>query len=370
MTHARHAPLPAVQKIAVLRANALGDYIFTLPALEALRATYPHAEIVLLGQAWHESYLPGRPGPADRVVVVPASRGVYEPPGRPEDRRALDDFFDLMMQERFDLALQLQGGGRYTNPFILRLKARFTAGFRTADAAPLDRWVAYHYWQREVLRYLEAVTLVGAQPLTFEPRLTATPADHRDSLAVLPPTNRPVALLHPGAGDGRRRWPVQCFAEVGDALVAAGARVVINGNGDEHALGEAVGDLMHRPAQLLPADLPLGAFTGVVSRCNLVVSNDSGPLHLARALGVATVGVYWCGNVIQAGPMTSHAHHVHLDWRLDCPLCGKNTMSDRCAHRASFVADVPAIDVIASALELLRQADEDLGAKKWSSNTG
>src|SRR5439155_12340988 len=64
----QHMPEPGVEKIAVLRANALGDFIFALPALDALRAAYPAAELVLLGAPWHARLLTGRPGPVDRAV--------------------------------------------------------------------------------------------------------------------------------------------------------------------------------------------------------------------------------------------------------------------------------------------------------------
>jgi ADP-heptose:LPS heptosyltransferase len=67
-------PVPDVQKIGVLRANSLGDYLFTLPALDALRAAYGDAEIVLLGAPWHARELAGRPGPVDRVLVAPRDR--------------------------------------------------------------------------------------------------------------------------------------------------------------------------------------------------------------------------------------------------------------------------------------------------------
>ena len=140
-------PLPVdtenIRKIAVLRANALGDLMFSLPALDALRAAYPHAEIVLLGQPWHARFLTGRPGPVSRTVAVPPSQGVYvERDGRAnEDPAELDAFFGRMRAERFDLAVQLHGGGRYSNPFLLRLGARLTAGPQTPDAPPHDRTV-------------------------------------------------------------------------------------------------------------------------------------------------------------------------------------------------------------------------------------
>jgi ADP-heptose:LPS heptosyltransferase len=128
-----------VERIAVLRATALGDFVFCIPALLALRAAYPRAEICLLGRPWHASFMRDRPGPVDRVIVVPPSRGVREEPGAAEDPRELDGFFARMRAERFDVALQMHGGGRWSNPFATRLGARLTVGCRAGDAPALDR---------------------------------------------------------------------------------------------------------------------------------------------------------------------------------------------------------------------------------------
>src|SRR5512135_2339519 len=68
--------LDGIAKIAVLRSNAIGDFVFALPALASLRAAYPHAEIVLLALPWHRDFLRDRPGPIDRVEIVPRVPGV------------------------------------------------------------------------------------------------------------------------------------------------------------------------------------------------------------------------------------------------------------------------------------------------------
>ena len=159
-----------VRKLAVLRANAIGDYLVSLPALEALRAAYPDAELVLLGSGWHAGFLAGRPGPVDRCLPVPPTAGVRDdrPPSLPA---VVDRFFARMRAERFDLAVQLHGGGRHSNAFVRRLGARVTAGSRAPDAPPLDRTVPYTPYQHEVHRFLEVAGLVGAAPVTLEPRL-------------------------------------------------------------------------------------------------------------------------------------------------------------------------------------------------------
>lgn len=348
--------LPDVRRIAVLRANAIGDFIFALPALQSLKAAYPQAEIVLYGLSWHVDFLSGRPGPVSSVVEVPPMRGIYLDPEAQEDPAEVEHFF--ASQPRFDLALQMHGGGRHSNPFVRRLGARLTAGSKDRDALPLDRWIPFNYFHLEWLRLLEVVQLVGALPLALEPHLALVPADHAEAAWVLPPDNeprvadRPLVALHPGAGDPRRRWPAEKFAAVGDALARAGARVVIIGAYEESELIEAVQQAMECPAVNLYRSLSLGGLAALLSRCRVLVSNDSGPLHVARAVGAATVGVYWCGNMITAGPLSTARHRSAISWRLECPVCGANTIENNCEHRASFVADVPVETVISIALEL------------------
>src|SRR5918995_4742131 len=91
-----------VHKLAVLRANAIGDYLVSLPAIQALRAAYPAAELVLLGAGWHAGFLAGRPGPVDRCLAVPPTAGVRD--DRPPAPAAeVERFFARMRAEQFDL---------------------------------------------------------------------------------------------------------------------------------------------------------------------------------------------------------------------------------------------------------------------------
>jgi ADP-heptose:LPS heptosyltransferase len=353
--------IPGVRRIAVLRATAVGDLVVTLPALEALRQAYPEAEIVLLGRPAHDELLSGRPGPVDRVVVVPYTRGIRDPePPASEDPAEVDAFFAAMAAERYDLALQLHGGGRWSNPFVHRLGAGTTAGMRAADAPPLDRWIPYALFHHDILRLLEVVALVGAQPVTIRPTLQVTEADRTAADRVLPAATGPLVALHPGATDPRRRWPPERFAAVGDALAGKGARVIITGSADDKALGDELAACLRHPATSLCGRLSLGGLAGVLERCVLLVANDTGPRHLAEAVGTATVSVYWCGNLVNVGPLARRRHRAHVSWRLACPICGAAATADTyptraelgCAHRESFVTDVPVEEVLPDAVDL------------------
>jgi ADP-heptose:LPS heptosyltransferase len=342
-----------VRKIAVLRAGGLGDLIFTLPALNALRETYPEAEITLLGGPLQTELLSGRPEPVARAITVPPSTGVNGPDtGVDEDEENLEHFFERMREERFDLALQMHGGGGYSNPFVRRLEARITAGAQAPGAPPLDRTIPYVYFQSEILRYLEIADLVGARTADLDPRLRVTEVDLAEAESVVPEAEDPLVALHPGAGDERRRWPPEKFTLVGDALAEAGARVVVVGIEEDRALISGIVDAMDHEALDLCGRLSLGGLAGLLSRCEVVVSNDSGPLHLAGAVGAATVGIYWGPNFINAGPPTRIRHRPALSWRSNCPVCGAALFDNDCGHTASVVADVSTEEVSNFALEL------------------
>ena len=346
-----------VRKIAVLRAGGLGDLIFTLPALDALRETYPEAEITLLGGPLQTELLSGRPEPVARAITVPPSTGVNGPDtGVDEDEEELERFFANMREERFDLALQMHGGGGYSNPFVSRLGARVTVGAQADGAPTLDRTVPYVYFQSEILRYLEIAGLVGARTANLQPRLPVTDEDLAEARNVTPEAEGTLVALHPGAGDSRRRWPPEKFAAVGDALAKGGARVVVVGIEEDRALISSIVDAMEHEALDLCGRLSLGGLAGLLDRCAVAVSNDSGPLHLAGAVGAATVGIYWGPNFINSGPPNRARHRPALSWRSSCPDCGATLFDHDCGHAASVVADVPVDEVTGYALELLRSS--------------
>jgi ADP-heptose:LPS heptosyltransferase len=347
-----------VERIAVLRAGeALGDFIFCLPALEALRAAYPEAEISLLACPWHQALLDGRAAPVDRVIAVPPSTGVREEAGAVEDPDELAGFFERMRAERFDVALQMHGGGRWSNPFVLRLGARLTAGSRADDAPPLDRWIRYVYFQPERIRCLEIAGLVGAPPVTLSGSLAVAPRDLEEAGRYL--AGGPFAVLHPGAGSTRRRWDPAGFAAVGDRLAGEGLRVVLTGTDAERGPVEAVRTAMRARPEEACGTLSLGGLAGLLSRAALVVSNDSGPLHLADAVGAPTVGIFWVGNLVNAAPLNRARHRPVTSFRTACPVCGMENVTERCAHEASFVDEARVDEVVAVALALLADGRRD-----------
>jgi ADP-heptose:LPS heptosyltransferase len=347
-----HPQLPApMRKIAVLRANGIGDLMFALPALDALRCAFPDAAITLLGARWHAAFLADRPGPIDRVLVIPPSIGVNVLDDPPAGSGELEAFFAAMQAERFDLAVQMHGGGRHSNRFVRRLGARIGAGCRTPDAEPLDIELPYVYFQNEILRWIELVGLVGAPPRTIEPHITVTAADRLACPGV--PSDRPLVVLNPGAGDPRRRWPTEHFAALGRALAERGCALAISGGLEDQELGRVIAAALPTDTQDLTGKLSLGASAALFERASLVVSNDSGPLHLAAAVGAATVGLFWACNMINGMLPLRRRHRPLVSFRLHCVVCGTDNIATVCEHETSLIGDIPVSEVLAAACDLL-----------------
>lgn len=373
-----------VSRIAVLRGGGLGDLMYALPAVAALKAAYPEASVTLLGTPIHAELLTRIDSPVDETVVLPFSEGVR--PGA-EDEGELTEFFDRMQSRKFDLAVQVHGGGRFSNPFLLRLAARHTVGTGTPDAARLERTLPYLYYQHEPLRALEVAGLAGAPPVGLEARIRALPEFRQQLTATvdalfpgaLPsafPSARAVGTgaggtvaIHPGATDPRRRWPAERFGAVARKAADDGFRVLVVGDRSEKELAEAVVEhavgrvAMHTPPHGAPqvgslaGELGLGELAVLLAECSVVVANDSGPRHLAQALGTPTVGVFWAGNAINAAPLGRSLHRIHLGWATRCPVCGIDITqvgwtAPRCRHDESTVEAVTPESVYEDVLQL------------------
>lgn len=360
-----------VQRIAVLRGGGLGDLIYTYPALKALKSAYPQATVTLLGTPVHAALAAATDGPVDDVELLPVARGVHDGPRNgehfeddAEDTAAQEAFFEAMRAREFDLALQMHGGGRFSNPFLLRLGARHTAGTRTKDAEHLERNLDYVYYQNEPERWLEVAGLAGAPggvPAVLLPK-----HGHRQNIAGLrDPLRSSLVVVHPGATDPRRRWPASNFAEAAAGIAAEGAQVLVVGDSSEKALAQEVAGLArrqltesHRQAVTSVAgELDVGDLAALLAEASVMLASDSGPRHLAQALGTPTVGVFWLGNAINAGPRGRAMHRVHMSWVTRCPRCGADITqvgwtAPHCGHDDTLIRGIAVADVVQDVLDL------------------
>jgi ADP-heptose:LPS heptosyltransferase len=176
----------------------------------------------------------------------------------------------------------------------------------------------------ELLRCLRLVERLGcpARGAYLEwPIAAVERAEAAALLAPLASRPRPWVGLHPGARAPARRWPAARFAAVGDALARRlGASLVVTGGPDEVAVVEEVAARLATPALPLAGGLSLGALAAVIATLDLFVSNDTGPAHLAQAVGTPCVIVFGPADPRRWAPL-DRRHRV-VRQPVSCSPCG------------------------------------------------
>ncbi len=346
-----------IKKIAVLRANALGDLILSFPACEALKEAYPEAEIVLLGRSSHLDFYQGLDGPIDRIISLPSSLKFDE--SLFDEHQGHDAVFELLQEEKFDLAVQLHGGGKFSNAFLLKIGAGFTVGARSSDAPVLDLNIPYQQFNHEVFRQLDIVEKVGGLVKQRSPKVKVKKVNldrARQTLIQIFKERdflQKIVLINPGATDLKRRWPAEKFSTLGEELRKLGHKILYNIGPNEEKLIDQIKSRFHSLNDVFFISPSLQELPGILAQCALVISNDTGTLHLSMALGTPSVALFWHRNLVNYGPIASTANRVLVSWQMNCPVCQINCCLEKCEHEASLISSIPESQVMEAANELL-----------------
>jgi lipopolysaccharide heptosyltransferase I len=309
MTGGSRSPLLRLdaRRIALIKPSALGDIVHSLPILSALRRRFPHAHITWIVNRSYEPLLHGHP---HLDATLPFDRSGFRGGWLPGTRAALA-FIARLRRHRFDLVVDLQGLFR-SGVMAALTGARCRVGLRSAREG-----AGFFYTHRvgvpgldtlhAVDRYWEVAAAlgVGDGPKEFHVPVTAAARQWAaDTLHVMP---RPWLLLGVGSRWVTKRWPPEHFAGLlRQAQVHfGGTAVFVGGGGEEAQLAEAVRTRLAGPALNLSGRTTLPQLSAVLARADVMVANDTGPLHLAAALGRPVVAPYTCTKVRLTGPYQS-----------------------------------------------------------------
>ncbi|HZW03599.1 MAG TPA: glycosyltransferase family 9 protein [Anaerolineaceae bacterium] len=347
------------RKVAVLRASRIGDFLHTYPALRSLRQALPAAEISLITLPMLADLAKRCPS-VDRVIHFPGFPGLAE---QLFDARQTVEFFQKMVQEGFDLAVQLQGSGVHSNPFVLLLGAAHTAGFiRTGDPLGLlDAALPLPETGRESQRMMALPAFLGAAPVEDRLEFPLWPADRHAADDLLSDCPEPWIGLHTMARDSTRRWPLERFAAAAQRLQSTlGGTVILIGEQFErlttgNALRQSGVDFLNLAGM---TSLPV---TGaVIERLAVFVTNDTGPAHIAYALNTPTVTVVGGGDLERYSPPPDCAAVV-LAYPVPCRPCAlaECPIDNLCLNQISVD------QVVTAALELVRAKPSAVSLMRW-----
>ena len=350
LNHLRRRSAPTTVRILVLEPWGIGDLVLATGALRSCRAAFPNARIAVLAKS-HAQSLVISPELADEVVAYDfpwtAFTGKYRLSSYRfveiarlilELRRAR---YDLVLNARADVRNNLLGALVGARRFV---SAACGLGDLMAtdvvdvggDAHRVEDWAAI------------VTRATGAPAAQVEPRLTVTSAEREAMRSALEVTSavRPIIGLHPGARIAVRRWELARFAAVADALAAElGATILVFAEPDGY--GEAIptrlpAKVVHRPLREIPAALSL---------CDVLVCNDSGPMHIAAALGVPVAAVFGPTRLEWFGPRGGPSRVSRIE-EVACRPC-----FDVCKFSRAFcIADIGVREVVDAAISLLNAA--------------
>lgn len=308
-------------KIAVFRALQLGDLLLAVPALRALRAGFPGAEITLIGLPWARAFVHRYAHYLDRFVEFPGYPGIKEAEADPV---RTGQFLQEQRAYGYSLAIQMHGSGQASNPFTLALGAPRTAGYYVDEPPPgLTVGAPYPADRPEVLRNLELALLLGCPDRRTELEFPLLEEDHAEAAALLDTLQDgpPLVGIHPGARSPARRWPARRFAAVADHLSRKyGARILLTGGPGEEETAHEVTSSMEGISLNLSGCTSLGGLAAVISRLDLFISNDTGPAHIADAVRTPSVVIFGPADPLRWAPLDRELHTV-VRHPVECSPC-------------------------------------------------
>ena len=305
--------------ILFIKPSSLGDIVHAMPTCAAIRRASPKARLTwLVKRAWQG--LVERIDGVDRVWPVESTLTGWL------------SQVSLLRAERFDLVVDLQGlfrsaaiGWLSGSPLLVG----FANGREGSPWFYSRRVPVPQLEMHAVDRYLLVAKAVGAvESGTPEFRFRIPQADHDEVDRLLGRSGVTPGMswvaMNPSARWPTKRWPAASFAEVADRLQQEGCgAVVMIGGPDERADVAAVSGMMKTPAIDLAGATTVGLLPALLSRASLLITNDSGPMHVAAAVGTPVVALFGPTSAVRTGPY-GVGHHV-LAGKVPCSPCFSRT---------------------------------------------
>jgi ADP-heptose:LPS heptosyltransferase len=352
----RRSPPPNPRRILLLRLERIGDLLMALPAIADVRAAAPQAEIDLVVGSWNAELASAIRG-ITRVHTLDASWLARGSTGA--SLPALLSAAAGWRRHRYDLALNFEPDVR-TNLLLAMSGAAWSVGYRSAGGgAALDQVLEYQpsaHTTDNARRLVASVLHVPAQS-SASPILELPSAKTREAEILINRANRPLVALHVHGGRAVKQWEPDKFATVAAELVRRrDATIVLTGGPGDRGLVQTVAGVLPPNRVLDISNLTdLLTVAAVLARCDLMVTGDTGPMHLAHAVGTPIVAVFGPSDPRRYAPRGARDRIVRVD--LPCAPCNRIRLPPaRCTGRTpDCLALIAPEQVLDAAIEILEE---------------
>lgn len=319
---------PDLKRILIVATTALGDTLWATPAIENIRHSFPEAYIA--------------------VLTSPIGMEILQNNPHIDKLHLLKNFFSQrkeLYKERFDTILLFHASQRLVLPLCSLLGATRiigTAGINKGldslltDPLPND-------FQHEIVRRIKISEKIGVKSFTQTLSFFLKPEERLPSRS-----KGPWIAIHPGSKDGFKRWPAENFIETGIRIKETiPCEILITGNNSEKPLME---EIAHKipGAHLYETNTSLRSFAALLEQMDLLICNDTGPVHLACALNRPTIAIYCSTDPRLCGPHKAK-NTIAISKRPSCDPCLKR----KCQSPFCFL-QIGSQEVADAALKILK----------------
>jgi heptosyltransferase-2 len=304
-------------RIAFLKLCCPGDLLFTTPAVRAVKKRFPDARLIYIAGTYSSFVAEHNPNIDETVIFNPP----FEISGRLKGARAAWNGARVISSLGLDLVISFHRSRGVAT--MARLGgARNVLSFETAKP-PADLSIRFDPHKHEILRYLDLVGVLGAPPDGFTMEYEVNESEAAEALGILKGhgISGQFAAIAPGGGENPgaimhiKRWPAYRFKEVAAHLRKAHQLpVVAVGSMSERKLADEIS-----PDVNLAGETSFHILPAILQRASILIGNDSGPLYLASAVGVRTVGIYGPSSPKLVGPLSDR--HRPLIREIWCHPC-------------------------------------------------
>jgi lipopolysaccharide heptosyltransferase I len=371
------------RSILIVKLSAIGDVIQTLPMLEALKRQYPRAHIDWVVEEDASSLLLNHPR-VNRVIISRRKswlKKVLKPEEFWKTLRDISRFVRELRSRHYDWIIDNHGIFKSGLVMLLsrgRRKVGFQASAGIADEGSYffthERYKPLSIERHALERYLDLVSQMGVQidPTAFH--FPVPPDSLREAQALLRQKgfgSRPLVVLHPAAKWETKQWPAEKFARLISALARRKATLVITGSPqDEGPVGEILHQTGGDSAKVinLVGKTDLMELAGIFSLSDLVLSPDTGPMHLAAAVKAPLIALFGPTAPWRTGPYGNNPRIIRKG--LPCSPCFKKKCQRmECMNSISVEEVLAAVEEKLKEKEIMMDADGPRGSGQ-SENQG
>ena len=310
----------APERILVIKLDHIGDVLLATPVFSNLRRAYPNAELHALTGAWSRVVLEKHP---DVNNVVEYNSPAFCRTGQPTSLRETFKLYRQLRRQKYGLIVELRSDWRTVWFAFLRLtpKRLSRAALQVANKLGFAQFSGTH----ETTRNLDVLRQAGIPTSVQTAIFSVTTEDKKwasDFLATYQIDGQhPLIAIHPGSPIALKRWLPERYAELADWLIAQKrAQILFVGVKDEIPITTEIQARMRGESINIAGKTTLTQLASILHTCNVFIGNDSGPMHLAAAVGTQTIGLYGPGDPTRFGPAGTKCQTIQR--KSDCPCLG------------------------------------------------